>query len=132
MAREAFWTDAASTNSDGTFNVNKSMENEPGYLIHKMGFLTQAAAKDYADAMNRANGLSREEAMEIKMSSMAASREEENRKIAAKLSGFTEMVVRAMAEHYATEPGTVIQDLEEAGVMDDLGSIGAQLESFGY
>lgn len=128
----ALWTNETCIDKYGTYRVNIAQRDVPGYGLHNGGWKTLEAAQAYADDVNASNGLTKEEAQEIVLSSQAAQREVQLRELFAKVSGFTGMIMRAMAEHYGTEPESVFKDLEEAGVLNDLDEIGAQLEPFGY
>jgi hypothetical protein len=75
MARKAFWVDKTGPRTDGTFDVNFSVEGEPGYYRWNDGWPNLEAAQAEADAMNAQQGLTKDEVQEIILSSHAAQEE---------------------------------------------------------
>jgi hypothetical protein len=84
--RKAFWVDKTGPHADGTFDVNFSVEGEPGYYPWNDGWPNFEAAQAEADAMNAQQGLTKGDMEEIVMSSRAAQEEERKRQYLERLS----------------------------------------------
>lgn len=73
MARIALFTNEGMLDSaTGTYTVGAATENEPGYTVHNEGWKTLDQAQQYAAENNASRGITKEDAMVIVASSMAA------------------------------------------------------------